>query len=144
MFAPPVGGNAASLLLRAHAAEILVHALLSEGGQVELEPLADRKRMRLQSVKDQIDADLSYPWSISELARRAGLSRRSFNQKFQIAYGESAIEYLRNKRLDAARAILIHQRVSVTEAAYRVGYAHSANFATAFRRRFGYSPSRCR
>jgi AraC-like DNA-binding protein len=33
--------------------------------------------------------------------------------------------------------------LSVTEAAFRVGYAHPANFATAFRRHFGYSPSRC-
>ncbi|GLR83546.1 helix-turn-helix transcriptional regulator [Bradyrhizobium iriomotense] len=144
MFSPPVGGGAAHLLLRAHAAEILAHALFNERGQVELDSVADRKRLLLQHVKDQMDADLSFPWSISELARRAGLSRRSFNQKFQIAYGESAIEYLRNRRLDAARAILTHQRVSVTEAAYRVGYAHSANFATAFRRRFGFSPSRCR
>nr|WP_246570967.1 helix-turn-helix transcriptional regulator [Bradyrhizobium liaoningense] len=90
-----------------------------------------------------MDADLAYPWSIDELARNAGLSRRSFNQKFQIAYGESAIDYLRARRLDTARSLLIHQRLSVTEAAYRVGYTHPANFATAFRRRFGHSPSGC-
>ncbi|MBR0823267.1 helix-turn-helix transcriptional regulator [Bradyrhizobium liaoningense] len=143
MFSPPVGGNAAQLLLSAHAAEIVVHALFSERGRIEVDPAADLQRMRLQSVKERMDADLAYPWSIDELARNAGLSRRSFNQKFQMAYGESAIDYLRGQRLDAARDLLIHQRLSVTEAAFRVGYAHPANFATAFRRRFGHSPSRC-
>ncbi|MGY8637774.1 AraC family transcriptional regulator [Bradyrhizobium sp. 14AA] len=142
MFSPPVAGNAAQLLLSAHAAEIVVHALFSERGRIAVDPAADLQRMRLQSVKEQMDADLAYPWSIDELARNAGLSRRSFNQKFRMAYGESAIDYLRAMRLDAARALLIHQRLSVTEAAYRVGYAHPANFATAFRRRFGHSPSR--
>ncbi|WBL78591.1 AraC family transcriptional regulator [Bradyrhizobium xenonodulans] len=143
MFSPPVAGNAAQLLLSAHAAEIVVHALFGERGRIEVDPAGDPQRMRLQSVKERMDSDLAYPWSIDELARHAGLSRRSFNQKFQIAYGESAIDYLRARRLDAARALLIHQRLSVTEAAFRVGYAHPANFATAFRRRFGHSPSRC-
>ncbi|UFS89618.1 helix-turn-helix transcriptional regulator [Bradyrhizobium daqingense] len=143
MFSPPVAGNAARLLLSAHAAEIVVHALCSERCRIALDPATDLQRMRLQSVKERMDADLAYPWSIDELARNAGLSRRSFNQKFQMAYGESAIDYLRARRLDAARDLLIHQRLSVTEAAFRVGYAHPANFATAFRRHFGYSPSRC-
>lgn len=143
MFSPPVAGNAAQLLLSAHAAEIVVHALFSERGRIEVDPATDLQRMRLQSVKERMDADLAYPWSIDELARHAGFSRRSFNQKFQMTYGESAIDYLRARRLDAARALLIHQRMSVTEVAYRVGYAHPANFATAFRRRFGHSPSRC-
>lgn len=141
MFAPPVAGNATQLLLSAHAAEIVVHALFGERG-IALDPAADLQRVRLQSVKARMDADLAHPWSIDELARNAGLSRRSFNQKFQMAYGESAIDYLRARRLDAARDLLIHQRLSVTEAAFRVGYAHPANFATAFRRRFGHSPSR--
>lgn len=143
MLSPPVSGRAAQLLLSAHAAEIVVHTLFSERGPIAIDPAADLQRMRLQSVKERMDADLAWPWSIDELARNAGLSRRSFNQKFQIAYGESAIDYLRGRRLDAARALLIHQRLSVTEAAYRVGYVHPANFATAFRRRFGHAPSRC-
>lgn len=143
MFSPPVAGHAGRLLLSAHAAEVIVHALFGERGRIAVDPATDLQRMRLQSVKERMDADLAYPWSIDELARSAGLSRRSFNQKFQMAHGASAIDYLRAQRLDAARALLIHQRLSVSEAAYRVGYAHPANFATAFRRRFGHSPKRC-
>jgi AraC-like DNA-binding protein len=143
MFLPPVAGNGARLLLSAHAAEIVVHALFGGRGRIEVDPSADLQRKRLQSVKQRMDADLAYPWSVDEMARNAGLSRRSFNQKFQQAYGESPIDYLRARRLDAARALLIHQRLSVTEAAFRVGYSHPANFATAFRRRFGHSPRHC-
>jgi AraC-like DNA-binding protein len=91
-----------------------------------------------------VDADLRYPWSIAELARRAGLSRRSFNIRFRAAYGMSAIDYLRVSRLDAAKEALVYRQFSVAEAAYHVGYSSPANFATAFRKRFGFAPSRCR
>ena len=43
-----------------------------------------------------------------------------------------------------ARAALVHQHLTVAEAAYRVGYDNPANFATAFRRHFGFAPSACR
>jgi AraC-like DNA-binding protein len=58
-------------------------------------------------------------------------------------YGVSASDYLRKSRLAAAREALMHEGLSVTEAAYSVGYANSANFSTAFRKHFGYVPSSC-
>jgi AraC-like DNA-binding protein len=38
----------------------------------------------------------------------------------------------------------LYQNLSVTEAADLVGYGNPANFATAFRKHFGYAPSLCR
>jgi AraC-like DNA-binding protein len=91
-----------------------------------------------------MDADLRRPWKISELARQAGISRRSFNTHFRRAFGMSASQYLRVRRLESARDALLHQGVSVNDAASLAGYNNPANFATAFRRRFGYAPSRHR
>ena len=87
-----------------------------------------------------MDADLRYPWTIAELARRAGSSRRSFNLRFRAAYGISAIDYLRTRRLEVAREALVYQNLSVTEAADLAGYTNPANFATAFRKHFGSAP----
>ncbi|MBR0751087.1 helix-turn-helix transcriptional regulator [Bradyrhizobium jicamae] len=142
MLSPPIVGDGGRLLLGAHATEILAHALF--GRRADRGPPAAPGRMRLQAVKDAINADLRHPWSIAELAECAGLGRRTFNQQFRMAFGVSAADYLRNLRLDVARELLIHRQLSVTEAAYRVGYAHPANFATAFRKRFGHAPSRRR
>ena len=112
-------------------------------GDKKIGLLSDQKRLRLQAVGELIKSDLRHPWTIAELARHAGLGRRMFNAQFHRMYGVSASDYLRKSRLAAAREALLYQGLSVTEAAYSVGYANSANFSTAFRKHFGYVPSRC-
>lgn len=144
MLSPTVDGKAGELLLGAQATEMLARAIHTLRRQIGPEAPADQKRMRLQAAKDLIDADLRYRWTIAELARRAGFSRRAFNVRFRAAYGVGAIEYLRTSRLGAAREALLHRNLSVTEAADLVGYGNPANFATAFRKRFGCAPSLCR
>jgi len=143
MISPVAEGRAAELLLSAHATEILARAMLALQGNEKVGPVSDQKRLRLQAVGDLIKSDLRHPWTIAELARHAGLGRRIFNAQFHRMYGVSASDYLRKSRLAAAREALLYQGLSVTEAAYSVGYANSANFSTAFRRHFGYVPSRC-
>ena len=144
MISPAAEGKAGNLLLSAHATEILARAMVALGGSDDMRAVPDPKHARLQAVRDLIEADLRHPWTIAELARRAGVSRRSFTAQFHRLYGVSASEYLRTSRLKSAREALLHQGLSVTEAAYAVGYANPANFSTAFRRHFGYVPSSCR
>ena len=143
MISPLAEGRAAELLLSAHAIEILARAMLALQGNKKVGLLSDQKRLRLQAVGELIKSDLRHPWTIAELARHAGLGRRMFNAQFHRMYGVSASDYLRKSRLAAAREALLYQGLSVTEAAYSVGYANSANFSTAFRKHFGYVPSRC-
>jgi AraC-like DNA-binding protein len=144
MLSPSIEGREGHLLLCAQATEILARSIFALQRHVSIDTPVDQRRARLQTVKDVIDSDLRYPWSIAELARRAGSSRRSFNMRFRAAYGMTAIDYLRASRLELAREALVHQQMSVAEAAYHVGYSSPANFATAFRKRFGIAPSRCR
>ena len=51
------------------------------------------------------------------------------------------IDYLRDRRLEMARIMVRERRLSVAAIAYRVGFASPANFATAYRRRFGRPPT---
>ncbi|MET3842971.1 AraC family transcriptional regulator [Bradyrhizobium sp. OAE829] len=143
MISPAADGRTAELLLSAHATEMLARAMLALRGNEGVSLVSDHKRLRLQAVRELIESDLRHPWTIAELARHAGVSRRSFTAQFHRVYGVSASEYLRTSRLKSAREALLHQGLSVTEAAYAVGYANPANFSTAFRRHFGYVPSSC-
>lgn len=141
ILSPTLEGPVGKLLMSAQATEVLARGMFALRHSVELSSPVDNKRARLQVAKDMMDADLRYPWSIAELARRAGSSRRSFNLRFRAAYGVSAIDYLRARRLEVAREALVYQNMTVTEAADLVGYTNPANFATAFRKHFGSVPS---
>ncbi len=144
MISPTIGGPAGQLLLSAQATEILVRVLEAIRQSSRIELVSDRTHWQMQSVKMAIDADLKRDWRVSELASQAGISRRSFNTHFHRLFGASASDYLRAKRLEAARDAIIQNGCSVSEAAYLVGYSNPANFATAFRRHFGHAPSQDR
>jgi AraC-like DNA-binding protein len=144
MISPTIGDRAGQLLLSAQATEILVRVFEAIRQSSRIEPVSDRTHWQMQSVKMAIDADLKRDWRVSELASQAGISRRSFNTHFHRLFGASASDYLRVRRLETARDAIIQSGCSVSEAAYLVGYGNPANFATAFRRHFGYAPSQDR
>jgi AraC-like DNA-binding protein len=144
MLSPPLNGNPGRLLLEAHAVEVLAHTMAAFEGCEGIAAVNVGDRMRLRSLCDSIDANLRRSWSLAELAKEAGLSKRALNAKFRETFGLTVFDYLKQRRLEFARAALVHQQLTVAEAAYRVGYENPANFATAFRRHFGLSPSACR
>jgi AraC-like DNA-binding protein len=144
MIWPTTEGAVRKLLLAAQASELLVRTLLLLQREAGIDGLRSDVRVNLNIVKGAMDADLRRPWTITELAERAGLTRTSFHAKFFRAFGIGPIEYLRIRRLEAAREALLYQGISVTDAAFQAGYTNPANFATAFRRRFGTQPSSLR
>lgn len=127
------------VLLDAYAVELLVDAFKSFGRpRIRISQPGIRERLLIG--RDLIEADIARDWTIEELAGHAGLGAKTFSTHFKQEFGTSVIEFLRNRRLEQAREALLHQNVSVTDAAFLAGYRSPANFATAFRRRFGHSP----
>ncbi len=105
---------------------------------VRMEPGVQK---RLQRVKEMLENRLDDPPSLSELAREAAMSAPKLNQCFRYLYGTTVFEYLRQQRFDLAKNML-EQGANVTEASLAVGYESLASFSLAFKKRFGYAPSR--
>lgn len=93
------------------------------------------------AAREIIDQSLASTPSISELSRRVGVSEVKLRRLFKSAFGITIIDYVRDRRLAAARVMLGEGRFQVSEIAYRVGYSDPANFTTAYRRRFGHPPT---
>lgn len=77
---------------------------------------------------------------VGALARRAGMSSRSFIRAFRSATGRPPIAYLIELRVNRAAALLRHGTESITEVAFQVGFSDSNYFARQFRRVLGMSP----
>ena len=88
-------------------------------------------------VADEYAADLE----LDEIARRVASSRRQIQRVFAEVGQTTFREHLARVRMDRAAELLASDGVTVREVAARVGYRQPAQFAKAFRRHHGTSPS---
>lgn len=80
------------------------------------------------------------PLRIEALARVAGMSVSALHQHFKALTGMSPLQYQKQLRLQEARRTLLVERIDVTTAGLRVGYASPSQFSREYARQFGLSP----
>ncbi|HRR33230.1 MAG TPA: helix-turn-helix domain-containing protein [Kiritimatiellia bacterium] len=78
---------------------------------------------------------------VDEIARRTGVSRRTLELHFRIAFGRSPAEEIRIRRLELARRLLAETSLPVASIAARVGAGSVQAFTTLFRQTFGLPPA---
>jgi len=82
--------------------------------------------------------------SVAQLARMAGLSRKTFNARFREILGTSPGDYQIRVRIERARYLLAETALSVKQIAYRLGYPDPYAFSKQFKRFAGCPPTRFR
>ena len=80
-------------------------------------------------------------WTVSELAKEAGMSRAAIANRFVELVGQSPIQYLAAWRMHLARNLLRESTLRIGEIAGRVGYDSEPAFNRAFRRLVGSPPA---
>lgn len=91
-----------------------------------------------------LHAQPARPWTVDELARKAGLSRSAMAQRFTDLIGQPPMQYLARWRLQVAAQSLAAARDSIATVASQVGYDSEAAFSRAFKREFGLPPANWR
>ncbi|MGV8874890.1 MAG: helix-turn-helix transcriptional regulator [Rhodococcus sp. (in: high G+C Gram-positive bacteria)] len=86
---------------------------------------------------DELHRDLRRAWTVDDLARVAAMSRSGFAVRFRDLLGQPPVAYLAAVRIDAAKQMLAHDDVTVTEISHRLGYGSDAGFSRAFQRHEG-------
>lgn len=89
----------------------------------------------------QIHRKPGHPWTVESLASAAGMSRSLFAERFTTLMGQTPARYLLQWRIRLATLWIESQRMTVSEAAGRLGYASDAAFSRAFKRVVGAPPS---
>jgi len=85
--------------------------------------------------------DPAYPWNVSELADRVGVSRASLARRFTALVGEAPMSYLTGWRITLAADQLRSTKDTVETIARRVGYANAFALSVAFKRVRGITPT---
>lgn len=126
----------------------LVVAPLREGGQaqfVERPVPKPREGARLSALMEWMQAHLDLDQTIPDLARRAGMSTRTFQRRFEETTGLPPGAWLLQLRLARARDLLEEAAErSLEDVAQASGFRTVAALRHHFRERLGVSPSQYR
>lgn len=95
---------------------------------------------RLEAARSFIERYYSQPLTITRIARHAGMSETKLSGTFKERFGCTVMGYLTHTRMERARHLLRDSELAITQVALEVGYEHSGNFSTAFRRMYGLTP----
>ena len=101
-------------------------------------------RRRLLRMLDYIEANLEGDLTLDRMASIACLSKYHFARAFKQAVGQSPHRYVSSRRLERAKALLIHGDRSLTDIALALSFSCQANFTRAFRQAMGQAPSQYR
>lgn len=131
-----LGDCASNFVIQALTLEMIAWLIRENGSRRTAAP-----PVWLRRVKQHLDESCSETPSLTELAGIAGVHSTHLARQFRSHFGQSIGEYLRQKRIDMAKDLLIKTRRALTDIALDIGFCHHAHFTTVFKRSTGISPS---
>jgi AraC-like DNA-binding protein len=91
-----------------------------------------------------VEEDYASDLSLDDIARRVASSRRQLQRAYNEIGRTTFRDHLTEVRMNRAASLLAERDLTVREVANAVGYRQPAQFAKAFRRQHGVSPSEYR
>jgi AraC family transcriptional regulator, transcriptional activator FtrA len=119
-------------------ARLLVSPPFRTGGQAQYRANGTRRQQgSLAPLLDWADAHLHEALTLPLLASKAHVSTRTLSRRFVAETGRGALEWIRERRVERARALLEDTDLSVTDIAFTTGFGSLG----AFRRQFARATS---
>jgi len=101
---------------------------------------AEHETNPISGAINYIQAHISEPLSVGDLAEHVAMSPSAFSHLFREVVGTSPYQFIKGVRLDRARSMLVLEQQNVSEVARDVGYTSLSHFITEFKRHFGVTP----
>ena len=95
----------------------------------------------LNDIKNYLDQHYLEVDSMQQLTRKFYINSFKLKHGFKQLFSNSVMKYVDENKMNYARTILQQGGVNVADLADELGYKHCHNFSTAFKKRFGYSPT---
>ena len=111
---------------------------------MQLQSESDDETDQINALVNRITADLSAPFSASELAAEMNMSESRFSRFFRKATGNTFTDFVNRIRINRAGQLLMESDLLVTQICYDVGFNNVANFNRRFLEIKGMTPSEFR
>ena len=95
-------------------------------------------------IKDYLDSNYADHITLDTLTELTHMNKYYMAHSFSRYTGQSPIQYLNNRRMEAACTLLTDTDYSISSISSSVGFSSQSYFAQAFRKKYGITPVRYR
>ena len=139
----PMGGPLGNLFIEGSLQQfIALHLAPFMQPVLKHDNMTSRDKDILHAVKDYLHRTFQQNHSLVDLSRHFGINQNKLKKSFKELFGVPVIEYLYNLKMEHAKTMLYDEGMYVGEVAAIVGYKNANHFSTAFKRKFGITPSK--
>jgi AraC family transcriptional regulator, transcriptional activator FtrA len=113
-----------------------------DGGQAQFldNPVDKREHGPLSVVLERVQRRIHQPITISEMARWAAMSERTFIRRFRATTGMTPGDWITRQRVDRAKDLLERSTLAIDQVAAQSGLGTAMTLRHHFRKRIGLSP----
>jgi AraC-like DNA-binding protein len=108
----------------------------SESSLPDLETLE-----RLDRARAFIDHCYDHPINLDQISAKACFSRYHFLRLFRQAFNKTPHQYLIERRIEKAKALLTDDDLRVTDVCFEVGFQSLGSFSSLFHKWVGHAPA---
>ncbi len=102
---------------------------------------SDYDKERILFARDYLLKNAAAPPSLVELSKIAGINEYKLKKGFKELFNQTAFAYLADVKLELAKHDLLEGKKQATGIAFELGYSSLQHFSSAFKKKFGISPS---
>ncbi len=108
--------------------------------------LAQKKRLvsysfRIERSLQYIDQKLYSPVTLEEVAAAVSVTPQYLTTIFREETGMTLYQYIRNRKIDEAKMLLLYSNEPITTIANALGFSSNAHFSASFKSVTGHTPS---
>jgi AraC-like DNA-binding protein len=138
----PLQGSLGNLMLEGSLQQLIALQLFQlHSPKRAQETISARDREILYAVKEYLTIHFHLDHSLMTLCRKFAINQTKLKKYFKSLFGIPVIEYVFDRKMEHARKLLYDKQMYVGEVARITGYKNPQHFATAFKRKYGISPT---
>ncbi|HZY81067.1 MAG TPA: AraC family transcriptional regulator [Cyclobacteriaceae bacterium] len=140
----PLSGKLGQTMIETAIVQIMLlnlHSLFQKE-QSQTSSISSKDVKTAKAVKEYIDSTYLADHSLNDLTRHFGTNSNKLMSLFKTVFNKSIFEHIGELKMEHAHDLLVKEDRTVTEVARLVGYKNANHFSTAFKKRFGISPTK--
>ena len=97
---------------------------------------------KLKAVREYIDYNYLEPLSLTGLCKNFSLNEFKLKKGYKELFHTTVFGHINARRMEKARQMLAQNHMTISEISDFIGYKNIGSFSAAFKKRFGYAPSK--